>query len=117
MLGMTLLTVLLGSALTVAQEQNPAAKKAAPKAPPQKLASTTPPDMSNVVYGSDQKFNVFDLWKAKSDKPTPLVIFIHGGGGVDGREKNSILTQLPLDQLLKAGISCASIDYRKEVNG
>src|SRR6185295_10979607 len=73
--------------------------------------------MTNVVYGSDPKFNVIDLWKAKSDKPTPLVIFIHGGGGVEGRDKNSILTQFPLDQLLQVGISCAAIDYRKEVNG
>ena len=87
------------------------------KGPPPKILATTPPDMTNVVYGSDKKFNVIDLWKAKSDKPTPLVIFIHGGGGVEGRDKNSILTQFPLDQLLQAGISCASIDYRKEVNG
>src|SRR4051812_12841586 len=52
----------------------------APNGPPKKPASTTPADMTNVVYGSDKKFNVIDLWKAKSDKPTPLVIFIHGGG-------------------------------------
>jgi hypothetical protein len=117
LLGMGLITALLGTALLAAQEGNPNAKKAAPKAAPKKPASTTPPDMTNVVYGSDRKFNVFDLWKAKSDKPTPLVIFIHGGGGVDGRDKNSILTQFPLDQVLQAGISCASIDYRKEVNG
>jgi len=57
------------------------------------------------------------IWKAKSDKPTPLVIFIHGGGDVEGRDNNSILTQFPLDQLLQARISCASIDYRKQVNG
>src|SRR4029079_11029003 len=90
---------------------NPNAKKAAPKAPPKKPASTTPPDMTNVVYGSDKKFNVIDLWKAKSDKPTPLVIFIHGGG-FGGGDKDKILTQFPLDEMLKAGVSCASIQYR-----
>jgi len=117
MLRIALITALLGTALLAAQEENPSAKKAVPNGPPKNPASTTLPDMTNVVYGSDTKFDVFDLWKAKSDKPTPLVIFIHGGGGVDGRDKNSILTQFPLDQLLHAGISCASIDYRKEVNG
>src|SRR4051812_11717355 len=75
--------------------------------PPKKPASTTPPDMTNVVYGSDKKFNVIDLWKAKSDKPTPLVIFIHGGG-FGGGNKEQILTQFPLDEILKAGVSCAS---------
>ncbi len=117
MLCMGLITAILGTALLVAQEQDPNAKKAALKAPPIKPASTTKPDMTNVVYGSDKKLNVLNLWKAKSDKPTPLVIFIHGGGGIEGRDKDSILIQLPLDQLLQAGISCCSIDYRKEVNG
>ena len=79
-LSMVLITALLGTALLAAPEENPKATKAAPKAPPKKPASTTPPDMTNVVYGSDKKFNVLDLWKAKSDKPTPLIIFIHGGG-------------------------------------
>src|ERR1043166_9203576 len=84
-LRMGLITALLGSALLPAQEQNPIAKKAAPKGLPMKPASTTAPDLTNVVYGSDPKFNVIDLWKAKSDKPTPLVIFIHGGGLAGGR--------------------------------
>src|SRR5438094_9775394 len=101
MLLMVLVTALLGTARLAAQEENPNAKKAAPKAPPKKPASTTLPDMTNVVYGSDNKFNVFDLWQAKSDKPTPLVIFIHGGG-FGGGNRDQILTQLPLDEFLKA---------------
>src|SRR5437762_11510349 len=113
MLGMGLITALLGTALmAAAQEENPDAKKVAPKAPPQKPASTTPPDMTNVIYGNNTKFNVFDLWKAKSDKPTPLVIFIHGGGFGGGGDKRQILTQFPLDEMLKAGVSCASIEDR-----
>jgi acetyl esterase/lipase len=70
------------------------------------------PDLTNVVYGSDPKFNVIDLWKAKSDKPAPLVIFIHGGG-FGGGSKDHILTKLALDEYLRAGVSCASIDYRR----
>jgi len=88
-----LITAFLLTALRAAPVENPNVKKA---------ASTTLPDMTNVAYGSDQKFNVIDLWKAKSDKPTPLVIFIHGGG-FGGGAKDQILTQFPLDEMLKAG--------------
>lgn len=35
------------------------------------------PDLANVKYGPHQR-NVLDLWKAKADSPTPLVVFIHG---------------------------------------
>src|SRR5438105_1988462 len=95
MLRMGLITALLGTTLLAAAKENSNAKKAAPNAPPKKPASTTPPDMTNVVYGSDKKFNVIDLWKAKSDKPTPLVIFIHGGG-FGGGSKDDILTKFSL---------------------
>jgi len=27
---------------------------------------------------------VLDFWKARSDEPTPLVIYIHGGGFTTG---------------------------------
>jgi acetyl esterase len=108
---MVLIAALLGTALGVAQEI-PGAKKAAPQGPPKKPAAKTPADMTGVVYGSDPTFNVIDLWQAKSDKPSPLVIFIHGGG-FGGGNKDQILTQLPLDEFLKAGVSCVSIDYRR----
>src|SRR5437899_3124575 len=49
------------------------------------------PDISNIAYGDDP-FNVLDLWKAKSDNPTPLVIFIHGGG-FSGGDKRQALQQ------------------------
>ena len=37
------------------------------------------PDLADFKYGPHER-NVLDLWKAKSDQPTPLVVFIHGGG-------------------------------------
>ena len=37
------------------------------------------PTHANVKYGKDER-NVFDIWLAESDKPTPLAIYIHGGG-------------------------------------
>ena len=38
-------------------------------------------DFVNESYG-DHKRNKFDIWLAESEKPTPLVIYIHGGGSV-----------------------------------
>src|SRR5262245_28598991 len=99
-LSMVLIAVLLGTTLVVAQEI-PAAKKAAPQGLPKKPASTTAPDMTNVVYGSDKKFNVIDLWQAKSDKPTPLVIFIHGGGFGGGTKDDILTDKFSLDEYLK----------------
>ena len=67
------------------------------------------PDLSNVKYGPHPR-NVLDLWKAPSDKPVPLVVFIHGGGFQAGGKE-----QLPrplLESCLKAGISVAAINYR-----
>ena len=68
-----------------------------------------PPTNANVKYGKDER-NVFDIWLAKSDKPTPLAIYIHGGGFRAGSKEK--LSEDALKQLLKAGISVASINYR-----
>jgi acetyl esterase/lipase len=68
-----------------------------------------PPDESNVKYGPHER-NVIDLWKAKSDQPTPLVVFIHGGGFRGGDK--SALDPVLLDLCLKSGISVAAINYR-----
>jgi len=68
-----------------------------------------PPTHANVKYGKDER-NVFDIWLAKSDKPTPLAIYIHGGGFRAGSKEK--LSEDALKQLLKAGISVASINYR-----
>jgi len=68
-----------------------------------------PPDFANVSYGPHER-NVVDLWQAKSARPTPLVIFIHGGGFRAG-DKSGLNPAL-LDNLLGAGISVAAINYR-----
>jgi acetyl esterase len=67
------------------------------------------PDLADVKYGPHER-NVLDLWKAKSDQPTPLVVYIHGGGfrGGDKRSVNPQLLQLCLD----AGISVMAVNYR-----
>ncbi|SVA70185.1 uncharacterized protein METZ01_LOCUS123039, partial [marine metagenome] len=68
-----------------------------------------PPTHANVKYGEHER-NVFDIWLADSDKPTPLAIYIHGGGFRAGSKEK--LNQNVLNELLKAGISVASINYR-----
>ena len=67
------------------------------------------PTHANVKYGKDER-NIFDIWLAESDKPTPLAIYIHGGGFRAGSKEK--LSNDILSQLLKAGISVASINYR-----
>jgi hypothetical protein len=67
------------------------------------------PDVANEKYGPHER-NVFDLWKAKSEQPTPLVIFIHGGGFRAGG-KEQVNPQL-IRRCLEAGVSVAAINYR-----
>jgi acetyl esterase/lipase len=67
------------------------------------------PDVKEEKYGTHAR-NVLDLWKAKSETPTPLVIYIHGGGFRAG-SKETLNPQL-LKRCLDNGISVASINYR-----
>jgi acetyl esterase/lipase len=67
------------------------------------------PDEDNVKYGPHER-NVLDLWKAPSESPTPLVVFIHGGG-FSGGSKEAAPTGV-LNGCLRAGISVAAINYR-----
>ena len=68
-----------------------------------------PPTHANVKYGEHER-NVFDIWLADSAKPTPLAIYIHGGGFRAGSKEK--LNPNELNQLLNAGISVAAINYR-----
>lgn len=67
------------------------------------------PDLANISYGPHQR-NVLDLWKAKSDKPTPLVVFIHGGGFMAGSKE--ALSVALLRALLDKRISVMAVNYR-----
>lgn len=50
------------------------------------------------------------FWKAESKAPTPLVIYIHGGG-FRGGDKNTINAAI-LERMLARGVSVAAIHYR-----
>lgn len=67
------------------------------------------PTRGNVAYGSHER-NVLDFWQARSDKPAPLAIFIHGGGFTGGSKEQ--IGAGNLKELLAAGISVAAINYR-----
>jgi len=65
-----------------------------------------PPTIADVPYGSHPK-QVLDFYQASSEKPTPLIFFIHGGGWLTGSKQ-----PVKVAHYLKAGISVVSIEYR-----
>ncbi len=77
--------------------------------PPQRTVKTPSPTMSDVEYGK-QESQVLDFWKADADKPTPVMIYFHGGGFKKGSKKQ-ISRDIRVDEYLKNGISCVSAGY------
>jgi len=67
------------------------------------------PTLDNVAYGEHER-HVLDFWQASSDRPTPVFVWIHGGG-FRGGNKSSFPVAL-LKPFLAAGVSCAAIHYR-----
>ncbi len=67
------------------------------------------PTYYDVSYGPHPK-QVMHFWKAESSKPTPMLLFIHGGGWSAGGRLSGVTGMLP--ELLSKGISVASIEYR-----
>jgi len=74
-----------------------------------KSRSGRKPSFENVKYGENER-NVFDIWLADSETPTPLAVYIHGGGFKSGSKEK--LKSEKLNELLDAGISVAAINYR-----
>lgn len=72
-------------------------------------AKAPAPTCADVRYGPHER-NVLDFWRAESPKPTPLIVYIHGGGFVAG-DKSSIHAVL-VERALREGISVAAIHYR-----
>ena len=67
------------------------------------------PTQADIRYG-DHKRHVIDLYLAKSKEPTPLVIYIHGGGFVGG-DKRGVSRNL-IQAMHEESISVAAIHYR-----
>jgi acetyl esterase/lipase len=104
-LSLLLLTGLVFAVDAPTKKTEATAKKAA--VAPKKVYPKNPtPTVADVKYGPHER-NVFDFWQAKSDKPTPLLFFIHGGGWMGGDKKS-----ISVEPFLKEGISVVSINYR-----
>lgn len=73
------------------------------------IAAKPTPTFKDITYGPHARQRL-DFWQAASTTPTPLVIFIHGGGFRGGSKEN--VNAHTLRQLLDAGISVAAINYR-----
>ena len=88
-------------------------KKDEKKKPPM---PSQPPTHAKVAYGKHER-QVLDFYQAKSDKPTPVILYIHGGGWQNG-DKNSVENGVGgLKKVLDSGISVAAINYRYVKNG
>jgi hypothetical protein len=69
------------------------------------------PSKSDEKYDTKHERNVLDFWSAKSDKPTPLVIWFHGGGFTKGDKKAIVDRDNVVGGLLARGVSVASCNY------
>jgi acetyl esterase/lipase len=63
-----------------------------------------------ISYGPYDE-NLFDVYIPDSDEPTPLLIWIHGGGFTGGSRDTSNMEGFVLPYL-EEGVAVASIDYR-----
>lgn len=90
-----LLVGLVALPIVAQQEKKPAPPK-------------VPPTVAALPYGTHER-QVLDFWQAKAETPTPLVVYIHGGGWRGG-DKGSF--GVSVQQYLDAGISAAAINYR-----
>lgn len=104
----SLAILLLATAAAPAQKDDAQTKtRRGDKGPPREYA--TQPDFKDVKYGPHER-NVLDFWKATSDDPAPVVVYIHGGGFRSGDKKT--LSPGLLRSCLASGISVAAIHYR-----
>ncbi|MFC1719161.1 alpha/beta hydrolase fold domain-containing protein [Candidatus Poribacteria bacterium] len=109
-----LILVFCAELLVVSFIQKPAEANESPRSNTnQRRAEQRPakpdPTYKNVAYG-DHERNVLDFWQAERTQPTPLVVYIHGGGFRGGSKES--LNARTLGRLLDAGISVAAINYR-----
>jgi acetyl esterase/lipase len=105
-------TLLVVSLITVtAEARERTARQPRKRGKPEQYADSVPkPTLSEIAYGTHQR-HVLDFWKAPSDRPTPLVFVIHGGGW-QGGSKERLNRFVDTAALLKEGISVVAINYR-----
>ena len=85
------------------------------KAEADRILATSPelpnPTHYDVSYGPHPK-QLIHFWQAESadGKPTPMLLFIHGGGWMAGARLSGLSGML--NEILDNGISVASVEYR-----
>ncbi|MBL7152740.1 MAG: alpha/beta hydrolase [Phycisphaerae bacterium] len=67
------------------------------------------PTFANVKYGPHER-NVLDIYQAKSKTPTPVIVYIHGGGFVGGDKKG--VNPAIVKKCMQSGVTVAAINYR-----
>jgi acetyl esterase/lipase len=87
------------TSLAEVQKQRAAAKAAA-----------TPATFTDISYGEHIR-QTMDVWLALSEKPAPVVLYIHGGGW-QTQDKTDIHEHLDVRSFLATGISVVSMNYR-----
>jgi acetyl esterase/lipase len=97
-------TLLAGVTLTAAAQQQ--------QSPEGIWKYSHAPDLENVHYGPHER-HVFDLWKAKSARPTPFLLYLHPGAFNHGDKSWIERYDKDLRELcLEHGISVATANYR-----
>lgn len=69
------------------------------------------PTRTDEKYDTKHERNVLDFWAAKSDKPTALVVWFHGGGFTQGDKKQIVDKENVVGGFLSKGVSVASCNY------
>ncbi|WP_164101359.1 alpha/beta hydrolase family protein [Candidatus Laterigemmans baculatus] len=72
-------------------------------------ANALEPTHADVAYGPHER-NRLDFYQAESEQPTPLIVYIHGGGFVGGDKRS--LSPAMVREANRAGISVAALNYR-----
>ncbi len=73
------------------------------------MATAAPaPTHADVRYGPRRR-NTLDFWACESGEPSPLALYIHGGGFVGGSKEG--LEPAVLRQFLDAGVNVAAMNY------
>ena len=106
-----LLTIVVAGAARPGAAGGPAAPAEAHAAQPADRPVKRPAaSLADVAYGTDSTRQRFDLWKAASARPAPLVLLIHGGGWRRGDKTGFGAAEIR--SFLDAGISVAALNYR-----
>ena len=65
---------------------------------------------SDIRYGTDER-NVLDIFMPESSEPTPLIIYVHGGGFFTGQKEHAYFTPSDINETLLEEVAYATINY------